>query len=82
MSRKDPRLLRIGYTSYSKTLLADVRNAFIKLGFHPSKIIRDRNIFISKKADIARYLKEIGFSNNKHLIRLQAFTAPSSSGLF
>jgi intein/homing endonuclease len=76
MSNQDPNLLRISFTNYNLTLLKDVREAFIKLGFSPSKIIRERDICVSKKIEISKYLKEIGFSNKKHQDRLIKFIAP------
>ena len=76
MSRKDPGLIRIGFTSYNPLLLENVRSSFIKLGFYPSKIILNKQFFISRKECISQYLKEIGFSNNKHLSRLNKFRAP------
>lgn len=79
MLNKDNNILRIGFTSHNLTLLNDVRSSFIRLGFHPSKIISNRQIFLSRKSDITKYLKDIGFSNKRHLDRLKNL-APSSSG--
>jgi len=75
MSKKDPQLLRINFTNYNQTLLEDTRIAFIKLGFFPSKIICYKQFFISRKDNISKYLKEIGFSNKKHQDRLNQFIA-------
>ena len=74
MSNKNFNLLRICFTNYNITLLNDTRNAFIKLGFNPSKIILNKQFFLSRKSDITKYLKEIGFSNKKHLDRLNKFS--------
>ncbi|MFA5855939.1 MAG: LAGLIDADG family homing endonuclease [Candidatus Pacearchaeota archaeon] len=68
---KNNRNLRISFTSYIPNLMNDVRNSFLKLGFNPSEIIRCKDITISRKEDIKKYLKEIGFSNDKHLKRYQ-----------
>ena len=76
MSRKDPKLLRINFTNHNNTLLNDARKAFIALGFNPSKIINNRQFFISRQEEIAKYLEEIGFKNQKHLLRLQKFNSP------
>lgn len=73
MSNKDPKLMRISFTNLNKTLLKDTRNFFIKLRYHPSKIINNKHFFISRKGEIVKYLKEIGFSNQKHTDRLQKF---------
>ncbi len=76
MSNKDPNLLRISFTNYNETLLEDTRKGFIKVGFSPSKIILNKQFFISKKSDISKYLKEIGFSNLKHKERLKTLQSP------
>lgn len=61
---------RIDYTSHIPNLLEDVRNGLVQLGFNPSKIIKNRHFFLSSRADINRYTREIGFSNQKNLNRL------------
>jgi hypothetical protein len=71
ISKKTNRNLRISFTSYIPKLMGDVRNSFMSLGFHPSKILREKEIYLSSKDDVNKFLKEIGFSNNKHLKRLQ-----------
>jgi len=81
MSQRDSNLIRIGFTSHTPRLLNDTRAAFVKLGFSPSKIIDNRNFFISRQGEIVRYIREIGFSNKKHKDRFKKFIAPSSSGL-
>ena len=48
MSKKDSNLLRINFKNHNKTLLNSTREAFIKLGYSPSKIIRDNVFYISK----------------------------------
>ena len=73
MSKRDSNLIRIGFTNHDKTLLIDTREAFVRLEFHPSKIIRNRTFCISRQGEITKYLKEIGFSNKKHKDRLKKF---------
>ena len=73
MSKRDSTLLRINFTNHNKTLLNDTRKAFIRLGFNPSKIIGNRQFHLSRQREIKKYLKEIGFSNNKHKERLKTF---------
>jgi len=68
---KNNRNIRISFTSHVFKLLNDVHSSFIKLNFSPSKIIRERQIFISSKEKVARYIREIGFNNQKHLKRLE-----------
>lgn len=71
---KTNKNLRISFTSYIPSLMRDVRNSLLKLGFHPSEVIRGKDISISRKEDTQKFIKEIGFSNNKHLKRLYNFT--------
>jgi len=73
MSRKDPNLLRINFKNFNQNLLRDSRKAFVMLGFHPSKIICNNVFYISRKADIVKYIKEIGFSNQRHQKRFKKF---------
>lgn len=77
MSRKDPQLIRIGFTNLNLKLLSDVKDAFFRLGFHPSKIINGKSICLSRKSDISLYMLKIGFSNKKHINRLARFRSDS-----
>lgn len=74
MSKKDYKLIRINFTNHNITLLNDVRRAFLNLGFHPSKIINNRQFHISRQKEIKRYVEEIGFKNLKHIQRLKEFS--------
>lgn len=76
MSQRDFNLIRISFTNYDAPLLNDARKAFLDLGFHPSKIINNRQFYISRQEDIKKYLKEIGFSNKKHKDRLELLQSP------
>ena len=76
MSKRDFNLIRINFCNHNITLLKDTREAFIKLGFHPSKIINNRQFYLSRQSEVGRYLKEIGFSNKKHLDRIKLFNSP------
>ena len=69
-------VFKINFTNYNKKLLQDTLLAFIKLGFHPSKIINNKQFNLSRKGDIVRYINQIGFSNKKHRKRFDQFTAP------
>lgn len=75
LSRKDPHIIRIGFKNADKCLSSAYRDALIKLGFHPS-ILTHRNIFLTRKEDTKRYLKEIGSNNMKHKNRLLKMIAP------
>ena len=50
--------------------MQDTRNAFIELGYSPSKVIKGNQFFITRKDNLIKYQEEIGFSNEKHLNRL------------
>lgn len=82
MSRRDPFLVRVGFTCFNPVLIADTVLAFRKLGFKVSMRKNGKAIYISKKEDVERYMREIGFSNPKHLNRIKQFktVALSSSG--
>jgi len=69
LSNKDPQLIRISFKNSNKVLLEDVKQSFSILAFHPSKIIT-RQVFLTRKADIKRFAKLIGFSNAKNKERL------------
>ena len=71
MSQRDSKLLRISFKNHSSKLLRDVRETFIRLGFHPSKIITGNTIFISRQKDIENYINTIDFHNPKHKERLK-----------
>lgn len=73
MSNKDPKLLRISFTNHNFSLLRDSREAFIQLGFNPSNLIGNKRFYLSRKSNIEKYLREVGFSNSKHIKRLQEF---------
>ena len=66
---KNNKNLRIDFTSYIPRLLKDAHEAFISLGFNPSKIICQKHFFISRQEEVERYVKEVGFSNSKNLKR-------------
>ena len=76
MSKRDFSLLRINFKNHDYRLLRDIHRAFVLLGFHPSKIIRNNVFYISRQKEIEKYLKEIGFSNKRHLDRLNKFRSP------
>lgn len=77
MSQKDHNLIRISFVNHNQKLLSDTKKAFIKLGFNPSKIVRNRTFYISRQEEIKRYIREIGFKNPKHLSRLLEFKIAS-----
>ncbi len=74
MSKRDSNLLRVSFKSHNSKMLLDVREMFLTLGFHPSKIINGNSIYISRKKDVEKYINEIGFHNLKHKKRLELFS--------
>jgi intein/homing endonuclease len=74
MSKRDSNLLRISFKSHNILMLLDVREMFLTLGFHPSKIINGNSIYLSRKKDVEKYINEIGFHNLKHKKRLETFS--------
>jgi intein/homing endonuclease len=79
MSQRDYKLIRIEFKNVNKKLLFDARNSLILLGFHPSKIILNKEFFISRQDEVNKYEEEIGFNNIKNKKRFMRI-APSSSG--
>ena len=75
MSKKDPKLIRINFKNNNLRLLNSAREGFIKLGYNPSNITNDV-FYLSRQKEIHKYLKEINFSNKKHLDRLKNFKSP------
>lgn len=57
---------QVEFTNHNQQLLKDVRKNLIKLNIIPSKIICNKKISITKKSQLQRFLKLIGFSNLKH----------------
>jgi intein/homing endonuclease len=74
MSKRDSNLMRISFKSHNVKMLLDVREMFLTLGFHPSKIINGNSIYLSRKKDVEKYINEIGFHNLKHKKRLETFS--------
>lgn len=62
---------QIAFTNYNITLLKDVRRSLILLGINPSRIIRQRDIVITRKSELRKFLNEIGFHNVKHLNKVK-----------
>lgn len=65
--------IQISFCNRSRPLLRGSRAMLVRLGFSPSRV-GDKNIYLTRKADILKYTKEIGFSNQKHTQRLQEFS--------
>jgi hypothetical protein len=64
---------QIAFTNHNKKLLKDVRDSLIKLGIVPSKIVAGRRVYITKKSELQKFLKLIGFSNLRHSKKIEMF---------
>ena len=76
-----PGLFQLTFENRNITLLRDTRKAFLKLGYNISKICGNRTehgtkIYLTRKNDIAKFYKEINFSNPKHKQKLDALYSP------
>src|SRR3989344_2136306 len=72
-----PGLWQICFTNKNETLLHDFRKALLKLGIGCSNIFNYKEgkkaskVYITRKAELSKFYKEIGFSNTKHSKKLQ-----------
>ena len=64
--------VQISFTNESRPLLASVKKMFSKLGFRPSKI-SSNHIYLTRRDDLGRFFKEVGFKNKKHQKRFLEF---------
>lgn len=62
---------QICFTNYNQILLNDVRNALLDFGIKVSKISRMRDITITKKSELRKFLNEVGFRNSRHLNKVK-----------
>ncbi len=61
---------QLTFTNTRKTLLGFVRDNLFQLGYNPTRG-KVKNIYISNKVDIMRFLTEIGLSNPKLIQKAQ-----------
>lgn len=61
---------QICFTNANQGLLEDVRNSLLLLGINCSKI-SNKDIYITKKSELRKFLKLIGFSNDRHLRKVK-----------
>ena len=64
---------QICFTNYNKLLINDVRNSLVFLGISPSQITKGRDLLITKKSELRKFLKEVGFSNAKHSDKIRTW---------
>lgn len=63
---------QISFTNKSVPLLYSVRRALLKLGFCPSKVTANK-VYLTRRGDLVRFFREIGFKNKKHQKRFLHF---------
>lgn len=64
---------QINFKNYNSALLEDFREGLISLGINCSKISKGNSVYITKKSEIAKFFKLVGFRNAKHLNRIKEF---------
>jgi len=69
---------QINFKNYNYGLLKDVRESLLEIGINCSKISKGNSIYITKKAEIARFFKLIGFSNSKHFNKIKMWNLDNS----
>ena len=62
---------QVCFTNYDSVLLIDARDSLLYLGIGVSKISKGRDITITKKSEIAKFYKLVGFHNSKHLNKIK-----------
>ena len=65
------------FTNYNQGLLGDVKNGLLPLGINCSKISKRKDIYITKKLELRKFLKEVGFSNDRHLKKVRMWNLDS-----
>lgn len=64
--------VQMNFCNRSVPLLNSTRKILLNLKYHPSNI-SSYKIYLTRKPDLHRYIKEIGFGNPKHLKRAKKF---------
>lgn len=64
--------IQMCFCNRSLPLLYSTRKILLELKYHPSHI-SGYNLYLTRKSDLYRYIKEIGFGNKKHLERAKNF---------
>ena len=71
-----PGLWQICFTNKNQQLMGDFRDSLIKLGIKCSNIynypdgVKASKVYITKRSELRKFYKEIGFSNPKHQNKL------------
>ncbi len=64
--------VQMSFCNRSFPLLKSTRKILIDFGYSPSKISQYK-VYLTRKSDLYKYVKEIGFGNPKHLKRSKMF---------
>ncbi|MBU0958994.1 MAG: hypothetical protein KKB31_03540 [Nanoarchaeota archaeon] len=67
---------QICFTNFNQRLLQDVKDGLLDLGINCSKI-SNKDIYITKKSEIGKFLKLVGFNNNRHLEKVKRWNLRS-----
>ncbi len=62
---------QINFCNKNKKLINETREGVINLGVLPSKITKGTDFNITKKSEIKKFYKSIGFNNSKHLNKIK-----------
>lgn len=60
-------------TSYSTTLIHDIKNLLVSFGFNPTNTSKQKSVYLRRKKEIIKYFELIGTSNKKHRDRFEDF---------
>ena len=60
-------------TSYAEKLRKDVMEILANLGYSPTNRDTQKSVYLRKQKEIAKYFREIGTNNSKHLTRYRKF---------
>ena len=64
--------VQMAFSNRSIPLLKSTRKILLDSNYHPSKI-SSWKVYLTRKLDLCRYVKEIGFGNKKHFKKAQKF---------
>ncbi len=64
---------QICFTSNSPPLLNDVRDSLFSLGMAPSRVTNGNKVYLTKRSELQKFLKEVGFSNPRHADKVKVF---------
>jgi len=83
--RKYGSYLQLQLKLANKTLVHDIQTNIANLGFNPTNVILDLEkvhksyewkFYLSRQAEIHKFIKDIGFCNSKHLSRYKKLQLP------